>query len=93
MQRVNIICIGRVKEKYFSDAIAEYAKRLQAFCRTVYRNCTIDRRKSQLMSRPLKEKSEIIKKRHPARQILTAKRNRDIMKMCPVTGGFASCMN
>ena len=33
MQRVNIICIGRVKEKYFSDAIAEYAKRLQAFCR------------------------------------------------------------
>ena len=33
MQRINIICIGRIKEKYFSDAIAEYSKRLGAFCK------------------------------------------------------------
>lgn len=33
MLRVNIICIGKIKEKYFTDAIAEYAKRLGAFCR------------------------------------------------------------
>lgn len=33
MLRINIICIGKIKEKYFTDAIAEYAKRLSAFCK------------------------------------------------------------
>ncbi len=33
MLRINIICIGKIKEKYFTDAINEYAKRLSAFCR------------------------------------------------------------
>lgn len=33
MIRINIICIGKIKEKYFTDAIAEYAKRLSAFCK------------------------------------------------------------
>ena len=26
MIKINIICIGKIKEKYFTDAIAEYAK-------------------------------------------------------------------
>lgn len=33
MLKINIICIGKIKEKYFTDAIAEYAKRLTAFCK------------------------------------------------------------
>lgn len=33
MIRINIICIGKIKEKYFTDAINEYAKRLSAFCK------------------------------------------------------------
>ena len=33
MQTVNIICIGKIKEKYFTDAIAEYAKRLSRYCK------------------------------------------------------------
>ena len=33
MLRVNIICIGKIKEAYFADAIAEYGKRLSAFCK------------------------------------------------------------
>lgn len=33
MLRINIICIGKIKEKYFTDAIAEYSKRLSAFCK------------------------------------------------------------
>ena len=33
MIRINIICIGKIKEKYFTDAIAEYSKRLTAFCK------------------------------------------------------------
>lgn len=33
MLKINVICIGKIKKKYFTDAIAEYAKRLTAFCR------------------------------------------------------------
>lgn len=33
MIRINIICIGKIKEKYFTDAINEYSKRLAAFCK------------------------------------------------------------
>ncbi len=33
MMKVNIIAVGKVKEKYFADACAEYSKRLGAFCK------------------------------------------------------------
>lgn len=30
--KVNIVCIGKIKEKFFIDAISEYKKRLSRFC-------------------------------------------------------------
>ena len=33
MIRVTLVCVGKVKESYFRDAIKEYAKRLQGYCR------------------------------------------------------------
>ena len=33
MLTVNVLCVGRIKEKYLKDGIAEYAKRLSRFCR------------------------------------------------------------
>ena len=33
MLNVNIICIGKLKEKYLRDACGEYTKRLGAFCK------------------------------------------------------------
>lgn len=33
MLEVKLICVGKLKEKYWQDAVAEYAKRLSAFCR------------------------------------------------------------
>ena len=33
MIRVNIVCIGKVKENFYRDAIAEYSKRLTRFCK------------------------------------------------------------
>ena len=31
MQKVNIVCIGKLKEKFFAEAVAEYCKRLTRF--------------------------------------------------------------
>ncbi len=33
MISVNLICIGKLKEKYLKDACGEYLKRLSAFCK------------------------------------------------------------
>lgn len=32
MLRINIICIGKIKEQYLKDAINEYSKRLSKYC-------------------------------------------------------------
>lgn len=32
MLRVNIVCVGKVKESFFRDAILEYQKRLSRYC-------------------------------------------------------------
>ena len=31
--KITIVCVGKVKEKYLRDAIAEYEKRLSRYCR------------------------------------------------------------
>ena len=31
--KITIICVGKIKEKYLSDAIAEYSKRLSKYCK------------------------------------------------------------
>ena len=33
MLTINIICIGKIKEKFFKDAINEYSKRLSKYCK------------------------------------------------------------
>ena len=33
MQKVTILCVGKLKEKFYTDAAAEYAKRLSRFCK------------------------------------------------------------
>ncbi len=30
--KVTILCVGKIKEKFYKDALAEYAKRLLAYC-------------------------------------------------------------
>lgn len=32
MLNINIVCVGKLKETYLKDAIAEYSKRLSKFC-------------------------------------------------------------
>ena len=33
MQRVMVLCVGKMKERFYMDAAAEYAKRLSRFCK------------------------------------------------------------
>ena len=31
--KITVICVGKIKEKYFQDAIKEYSKRLSRYCK------------------------------------------------------------
>ena len=33
MSNISIVCVGKIKEKYWNDAIAEYSKRLSRYCK------------------------------------------------------------
>ena len=33
MLHIRVICVGRLKERFYADALAEYEKRLSPFCR------------------------------------------------------------
>lgn len=37
---ITIICVGKIKESFYRDAIAEYAKRLSAYC--TFKVCEVD---------------------------------------------------
>ena len=30
--KIDIVCVGKIKEKYFTEALSEYAKRLSKYC-------------------------------------------------------------
>ena len=50
MLHINVICVGKVKEPFFKDAISEYSKRLSKYC-----NFTI----TELPDKPLPNKLNI----------------------------------
>ena len=33
MQKVTVLCVGKLKERFYTDAAAEYVKRLQRYCK------------------------------------------------------------
>ncbi len=37
MQKINIVCVGKIKEKFYGDAVSEYVKRLSRFAKVEIR--------------------------------------------------------
>ncbi len=78
MLKVNIICIGKIKEKYFSDAVSEYAKRLGAFCKFAVVELPEERIKSNTPNAAQID------------EVLTAEGRRILQKIATEQGGQAA---
>ncbi len=62
MIKINLVAVGKVKEKYFSEGIDEYAKRLSRFC-----DFNIIEVKEEAFTSPSEAEINLIKKREAER--------------------------
>ena len=60
--RVNIVCVGKIKESFFIDAINEYKKRLSRFCVFNIIEVDEDSKQSNLVLKSEKEGSLLLAK-------------------------------
>ena len=76
MLSVKLICVGRMREKLYLDAFAEYQKRLQAYCRLELLEITEqrlgDRPSEKEITAALERESQEILKAVPADAYLVA---------------------
>lgn len=59
MLHINVICVGKIKESFFRDAILEYSKRLSRFCNltiTELQDEKIPEKASEKVKQEIKEK-------------------------------------
>ena len=59
MLHINVICVGKIKESFFRDAILEYSKRLSRFCNltiTELQDEKIPEKASKKIEQEIKEK-------------------------------------
>lgn len=80
MLKINIICIGKIKEKYFTDGINEYSKRLSAFCKFGITELAEERIKSNTPNQ-----SQIC-------EVLEAEGKRILQKISPADYVVAMCI-
>ena len=59
MIKINLVVVGKVKEKYFTEAIEEYSKRLSRFCKLEI----IEVKEENFTDNPSKSEIELIKEK------------------------------
>ena len=60
--KVNIICVGKIKESFFNDAIAEYKKRLYRFCNFSIIEVDEDSKQTNISIKSEKESKMLLEK-------------------------------
>lgn len=68
MLNIKIICVGKLKEKFYISAASEYEKRLGAYCKLEIDELTEEKRRSSApadISLSLSREAELIKSRIP----------------------------
>ncbi len=75
---INIICVGKIKEKYFTAAIEEYSKRLSRFSRLNI----IEVADEKIPDNASEKECEIVKNKEGAKIISKLSRDAYVIAMC-----------
>lgn len=78
MQSVNIICVGKLKEKYLADAIREYSTRLTPFCKF----SVIELEEYRLPDKPSEAQIKICIEEEGKRILAKISKNSYVIPMC-----------
>ena len=78
---INIVCIGKLKEKYWTDAIAEYSKRLGRYC-----SLTVTELKEDRLPDNASPAEELKVKENEGKNILKSLRSDDYVIALDVKG-------
>ena len=73
MLGVDLICVGKLKEKFFSDAVDEYKKRIGAYCKLNI---------AELQETPASNDAEVAKALKAEAERITAKIPKDAYIIC-----------
>ena len=76
--KITIICVGKIKEKFYRDAVAEYEKRLSAYCRLV---CT-EIKEEKLPDDPSQAQTEAAMKKEGERILAVLPRKSMKIALC-----------
>ena len=75
---INIISVGKIKEKYLKDAIDEYKKRLSRFCKLTIKEVTDE----PMSQNPSKKEIESILKKEGEKIISSIKNTDFLISLC-----------
>lgn len=78
---INIICIGKLKEKYWQEAVREYSKRLGSYCSL----CITELKESPLRANPSAADEQAVKEAE-GREILKKIRDGDYVISLEIRG-------
>ena len=83
MLGIDIICVGKLKEKFFLEAVKEYSKRLGAYCRLTI---------TELAEIPVKNEAEIARSLESEGEVILSKIPKDayVIAMCVEGEGVSS---
>ena len=79
--KITIISVGKIKEKYFVDAIKEYSKRLSSYCQLIHIEVADEK-----CPETLSEKEEIMVKDKEASRILSKIKERQYVYALAIEG-------
>ena len=78
MLSVNIICVGKLKEKYWTQAVGEYEKRLKEFCK--FKITEIDEEK--IADNPNKSQINAVLEKEGKRILKNTGRGNQVIALC-----------
>jgi len=76
--KITILCVGKVKEKFYRDAIEEFAKRLSRYCKLEFIEVSDEKTEEQASENEIR----LVKEKEGERLLKNIKDDADVVTLC-----------